>query len=42
MDEDIGNIGKLIAGFGVAFLFVIAVNIAIIVGIAFLIKALVF
>lgn len=42
MDEDLGNIGKLIAGFGALFIFVIAVNIAIIVGIAFLIKALVF
>ena len=34
--------GKIIAGFGALFLFVIALNIALIVGVAFLIKALVF
>ena len=40
MDEF--SIGKIIAGFGAVFLFVITINIAIIVGLAFLIKALVF
>lgn len=40
MDEF--SIGKIIAGFGVIALAVIAVNVAIIVGIAFLIKVLVF
>lgn len=40
MDEF--NIGKIIAGFGVLALGVLVINIAIIVGIAFLIKALVF
>ncbi len=34
--------GKFIAGFGALFVIVIALNIALIVGAAFLIKALVF
>ena len=34
--------GKIIAGFGALFLFVIALNIALIVGVAYLIKVVVF
>ena len=34
--------GKIIAEFGALFIFVMALNIALIVGVAFLIKAVVF